>query len=156
MTFWSISFALVSLATYLFAPEMLLQSAWIGLASGAVSAAALLPSFKLDSFKLDRVNSVTNPEDLGDRQMREANAYTVSIFGAMAIRVTGTVALFLLCRYQMGLPLPMIALLVCGWYVLLTSVEVSLLARSTETLSAKTLTTGTLGMQTPTTSTELK
>lgn len=47
----------------------------------------------------------------------------------MSIRVLGTVALFLTCRYHMATSTEMIAGLTIGWYVYLTSVEVFVLAR---------------------------
>jgi hypothetical protein len=53
----------------------------------------------------------------------------------MGIRALGTVALFLLCRYQMGLSLHTLAMFVCGWYALLTSIEVALLAHNAKSLS---------------------
>ena len=57
--------------------------------------------------------------------------------GAMAIRTVGTVALFLGCRYQMGLPMETIAILVCSWYVLLTTSEVLLMAAGASEINAR-------------------
>jgi len=123
-------FGLVSLVTYFVVPDMLMQSILISLASVSISAVALLPGL----MKLDDTNS----ENPIDRQLQTAGALVTTIYAAMAIRVTGTVALFLLCRYQMDLPIQTIALFVCGWYALLTSAEVSLLARAAKSLTKNT------------------
>ena len=53
------------------------------------------------------------------------SAFTVGI----ALRLFGTVALFLMCRYQLGQQSGAIAALVGVWYVLLTSVEVVSIAK---------------------------
>lgn len=50
------------------------------------------------------------------------------VFGVM-IRLTGTVALFLSCRYHMATPTTWVAAMTIGWYVLLTFVDISVLAR---------------------------
>ncbi len=118
---WAILFAAVSLTVYWTVPELLWQSILIAVASGLISSAALLPSLQLG--------------DSADAPAVAANKHFTAILVSMAIRVAGTVALFLFCRYQMGLPPGAIAAMVCGWYVLLTSFEVFLLARSMKLLT---------------------
>ena len=56
----------------------------------------------------------------------------------MIIRAVGTVALLVLCRYQMGLPVETIVLFVCGWYIALTAFEVYWLAQKAAGLDAVT------------------
>ncbi|MGB0595709.1 MAG: hypothetical protein ACPGLY_03285 [Rubripirellula sp.] len=52
----------------------------------------------------------------------------VLLFG-IVIRLLGTVALFLTCRYHMASSAEVIAGMTIGWYVLLTSIEVFVLSR---------------------------
>ena len=59
-----------------------------------------------------------------------ATACIVNLMAGMPIRLVGTVALFLTCRYHMASSSEMIAGMTIGWYVLLTSIEVFVLARS--------------------------
>ncbi len=126
---WLLLLAISSVATYLIAFEAFGASLVIAIASGFVSLVAMLPGLMI--------------ERRMDEKTAETNSLISSIFAAMGIRVTGTVALFLLCRYEMGLPQQTIAFFVCGWYVLLTSIEVSLLVLSVHSLSVKSLTTNT-------------
>lgn len=121
---WTFLFTTVSIATFMIAPDVLVPSMLIGIASLIVSVGALLPGWALRRTE----------NDLATR----TDHYLGTIVAAMAIRVVGTVALFLLCRYEMGLPLQTIAFFVCGWYVLLTSIEVSLLARAAKSLTKNT------------------
>jgi hypothetical protein len=121
---WAALFVPVSLTVYWLAPELLFQSIVIAVASGSIAALAMLPSMQLG-------DSDQDPATLPGKHI-------TTILVAMAIRVAGTVALFLFCRYQMGVPPQAIALMVCGWYVLLTSFEVSLLAHSAKLLTTST------------------
>jgi hypothetical protein len=121
LSLWLAMLLAVSLIVYAVAPELLLQSTLIALASGLISAVALVPYLKLIGPPVSQTTSDNQP--------------ILSIFLSMAIRVLGTVALFLFCRYQMGLPPRTVALMVCGWYAMLTSVEAFLLARRTNLLT---------------------
>lgn len=57
----------------------------------------------------------------------------VAFSAGMAIRILGTVALFLACRYQMGASPETLATLVLGWYLYLTLIEISVVvARSSK------------------------
>ncbi len=126
---WLTMFVMVSLATYLIDREVLAEATLIALASGVISAMALLPGISM---------AFANFGSSGDQRPTVASKIVATIVAAMAIRVTGTVALLLLCRYQMVLPPRTMALFVGGWYAWLTSIEVYLLA-----LSVKSLTTST-------------
>lgn len=127
---WSLLLALSLLVTALVDPALLVTAASIGVASGAISVLALAPGIWLGG--------------RGGLVAARPDSLIAAIVAAMAIRITGTVALLVLCRYQMGLPLTTIAAMVCGWYLLLTSLEVALLARGILWLAAgKTCTTGT-------------
>lgn len=121
---WAVLFMAVSLLVFWLAPNLISASMLIAVASGFISAIALLPCLR-------RTNASSNQTTSGEQQV-------AAIFLSMAIRVLGTVALFLFCRYQMGLPPQTVALMVCGWYALLTSFEVFLLARSPNLLTTST------------------
>lgn len=131
---WSIVTLIVSIATYLTVQEAFGASLIIAFASGIISAVALEP-FRRVAYQMEMVQSVNR---LADGNQGVDSSLVTAFLAAMAIRVTGTVALFLLCSYElhnkMGLPQQRIALFVCGWYVLLTSAEVSLLVQSVRSL----------------------
>ena len=88
----------------------------LGLASGLISVVALLPGLILDA-------PTSNPAN-------RAGVFLVACAAAMALRVMGTVALFVVCRYHMGLSLEILAIHVCSWYAFLTAIQVRFLARS--------------------------
>lgn len=52
-----------------------------------------------------------------------------AMLAGISIRLLGTVALFLTCRYQLASSAEIIAGMTIGWYVLLTSVEVVAVSR---------------------------
>lgn len=60
---------------------------------------------------------------------RSGQRLSLCLFVGMAIRLAGTVALFLTCRYYMATSIGMIAGMTIGWYTLLTSVEIHALTR---------------------------
>ncbi|MGI9474946.1 MAG: hypothetical protein ACR2NZ_25670, partial [Rubripirellula sp.] len=78
----------------------------------------------------------------GSQNSTRTMQFIVACVAAMAIRVAGTVALLVACRYQMGLPLQTMAFLVCGWYVVLTSVEITWLAKGASSLDSNRLRSG--------------
>lgn len=97
----------------------------ISIASGLVSLAALVPGWLIGK-------AVAN-----DKSVLTGVA-TVGVSAALAIRFTGTVALFVACRYHFGVEATAwIAFLVIGWYVLLTIVEVQQLAKGLTSLDRK-------------------
>lgn len=63
------------------------------------------------------------------RQTGPMSEFFVAALAGMILRVIGTVALFLTCRYHMAASVEMIVGMTIGWYLLLTSVEVVTLAR---------------------------
>lgn len=117
----------MSAAAVMFVVALLVDGDWIGgalviaTASALISILALLPGILLRD----------QPKTASGRTY----LFMIGCVAAMAIRVVGTVALLVACRYQLSLPIQTTAMFVCGWYVLLTSIEVSSLARSTQTLA---------------------
>jgi hypothetical protein len=94
--------------------DLLHWSIFIWLASGLIGALALAPGCLWPK-----------PSE-ADRHPSEL---LVGVIASMGIRFVGTVALFGLCRYHDGLSAEATATFVCGWYALLTGVEVAALAK---------------------------
>ena len=107
-------------------PELLWSALWISFASGVVSLFALLPGILIGG-------EAKSPAS-------RANVFMVGCVAAMAIRVTGTVALLVTCGYQMHFPLQTLAIFVCGWYVLLTALEIVWLAKASSQFDSQPLT----------------
>ncbi len=59
----------------------------------------------------------------------QANALLAATAAGMFLRLVGTVALFLSCRYHLAASEVVIGTMAVGWYLYLTSVEVTALAR---------------------------
>lgn len=99
----------------------------IALGSGVICIAAILP-FSLPSLRRAEQDPPTQPPpaDLG---------LFVAFSVGMGIRVVGTVALLLACRYQMDAPIGQIAAMIVGWYVYLTLVEIILVAIQSKPMS---------------------
>lgn len=112
---WLLTTACVAGLQAWLAPEWLTPSLLIAAASGSISLAALLPGAFLQRSSGPNVS----PSQL---LMQAA-------MGAMAIRIVGTVALTALCQYHMGESMRPMAFLILGYYVVLTSAEVALIAR---------------------------
>ncbi len=89
----------------------------IAVASAAIACLAMLPGL------------IRWPQRLESDPTAMWQRLAVCLFAGMAIRLAGTVALFLSCRYHMATSAEMIAGMTIGWYVLLTSIEVFVLAR---------------------------
>ncbi len=92
----------------------------LAVASLFFSYASLLP---LKLGRDDRVDGVRADE----RAL--ASRRTSRLVAGVMIRLLGTVALFLTCRYHMATSAGVIAAMTIGWYVLLTSIEVVVVAR---------------------------
>ena len=92
----------------------------IALASGAIAFLALLPG--IAGGPQSASSRVT-----ADELARLWQHVVFSVFAGMAIRLTGTVALFLTCRYHMASPAEMIATITIAWYIALTLIEVTVL-----------------------------
>ncbi|MCG8652073.1 MAG: hypothetical protein MI861_19700 [Pirellulales bacterium] len=101
-------------------PQWLPQTLTIAVAGGVISVLALLPGLLMG----------VEVKSTGGRAM----TFMVACLAAMMIRMLGTVALLVACRYQMSLPTIMMVALVCGTYVFLTAVEIHLLVRSASKL----------------------
>ena len=107
----------------LFGPALL-----ISLASGLIAIAAVYAvlQFSRNASGLSNVSGLSEGGSSTD--------LVSSFMVATMVRLFGTVALFLWCRYQMGQPPVAIAALVSVWYVWLTCVEVVSLAKTTADL----------------------
>ena len=103
--------------------------------SGLISVFALIPGMSLGEQPSRQVSS-SNGSPRGPASTRTM-LFIVASVAAMAIRFLGTVALLVACRYHLGLPLQTLAFLVCGWYVVLTSVEITWLAKGASMLDSK-------------------
>ncbi len=88
----------------------------IAAASGGIAVLSMLPG-------------ILGPAPSGSTPAAASGRLAMNLFAGMGIRLAGTVALFLTCRYHMATSSEMIAGMTIGWYVLLTSVEVFVLAR---------------------------
>ncbi|MEM9827065.1 MAG: hypothetical protein AAF958_10775 [Planctomycetota bacterium] len=72
------------------------------------------------------------------RSADRAMAFMLGGVAAMAIRTVCTVALVAVCRYQMGAEAERVTLWIGFFYVVLTAVEVTVLARGGRTLDSAT------------------
>jgi hypothetical protein len=111
---WTV--ARVTLST----PIRLGDALLLAVASLVVSYASLVPALLAGWLMAGRSE--------GDRSGLGQQQSGLMVAGVM-IRLTGTVALFLTCRYQMATPTAWVAAMTIGWYALLTFVDVSVLAR---------------------------
>ena len=100
-----------------FAPQHLAAIGMVTAFSGLVAVFALMPGLFMCG------SSTPSPNG------RAKNDYSTPLMASVILRLVGTVALFLLCRYQMAASDELIAAAVVGWYVFLTIVEVTALAR---------------------------
>ena len=66
---------------------------------------------------------------------RCSDGILVNLMAGIPIRLVGTVALFLACRYHMASPSEAIAVITISWYLLLTSIEVLVLVRQSPGLA---------------------
>ena len=75
----------------------------------------------------------------GIQRAGESSVALIGVVAAMAIRFSGTVALFVVCRYHFGEESQSVAFLVILWYLSLTSIEVFSLARGIMSLDQNTI-----------------
>ncbi len=108
---WFFGFLTAVATSAALVPRVIMATAVISLASGIV--AVLAPCVGLVLAR----KIIVDPAD-------RFSAYLLVAGIAMAVRLLGTVALFLLCRYQMVHSVESVAAMVLGWYVLLTTVEI--------------------------------
>jgi hypothetical protein len=95
----------------------------VAIASLLISLAAMIPGWAM------KRSTGVQPHANSDQSTTVARRQTTRLVASVLIRVCGTVALFLACRYQMATPIEKLAAMVLGWYVLLTFVEILVLAR---------------------------
>ena len=119
------------LAVLALAPELTWPTTMIAVLSGVISICALIPGMSLGTPEM-----MVECQLSRHQRIKRSGLFMVGALAAMIIRVVGTVALLVVCRYQMGLPLETIVFFVCGWYVALTAVEVFWLARNATVLDA--------------------
>lgn len=94
----------------------------ISVASVVIAISSVLPGL-LMQFDLASDDSQSQVSQLW-------GCVTVALAAGMMIRVVGTVALFLTYRYHMASSSEMIAGMTLGWYVILTAIEVMVLAKT--------------------------
>ena len=101
-------------------PGLFVEAVVISVASGATAMVSLVPGF------VPQIRSVDGQtgQDTNGRQN-----YINCVFSGMILRLVATVALFVLCRYQMAASDQWIAGMIISWYAVLTAVEVIVLAR---------------------------
>ena len=124
---WGSGFVAVLALVAWLSPDLLMSTVLISLASGLIAVAALCPIMGAN----DRRGESTLQTDRDTVQPGPSVELVAAFMIGIVVRLVGTVALFLLCRYQMVQHPEVIALLVGGWYVFLTSLEVVSLARPT-------------------------
>lgn len=138
---------LVVLAWAVFATALVSLIAWldVGLLREAIVISLLNGLIAVISFAPGLVREwlpYLDPAEHARKIAQDANGkdnYIGSLFGGMILRLIATVALFVLCRYQMAAPLHWIAAMIIGWYVVMTTTEVFILAKRlprTDTLGA--------------------
>ncbi len=114
---WIVGAALLMATQAWYAPQHFAAVGMVTAFSGLVAVVALLPGLLVAGW------STASPRG------RAENDYSTPLMASVILRLVGTVALFLLCRYQMAAADELIAAVVVGWYVFLTIVEVTALAR---------------------------
>ena len=119
---WCVAAAIVTGALFAVKDQPILigEAVLIAIASLLISYASLLPGL-VDYHSLRTLKQL--PERVAGQ--RQSGMLVVGV----VIRLLGTVALFLTCRYQMATPSELVAAMTIGWYVLLTLVDTVALAR---------------------------
>lgn len=117
-----------------FAPSHLTATISVALASMLVSAASLTPGMM---FRVPVTGVKPNSAGKVNSQLLLLGAAV-----AMGVRFAGTVALFVVCRYQFGLTEGAVAFHVCGWYAMLTSLEIFFLAHGASAIDSVVQTGG--------------
>ncbi|MGB7327355.1 MAG: hypothetical protein WBD31_20940 [Rubripirellula sp.] len=128
---WLVAVSLGCVFQAWLAPQYMTLMTTVSLGSGIVCVFAMLPGILLQ-----QPESANLSLSRGSRVAVTAQLFMIGSVAAMAIRFTGTVALFVACRYQFGLSEKTIAIFVCLWYVLLTSLEIFFLARGAASIDS--------------------
>ena len=101
---------------------MFVDSLGIAVASGVIACVSVVPGMFIQ-LAVTTGQAKYEPLDLWGRLI-------AALAAGMTIRSIGTVALFLTYRYHLASSTEMIAGMTLGWYLFLTSIEVSVLART--------------------------
>jgi hypothetical protein len=130
----SLSVVLITVVS-LMAAGYLRETILVTLLSGLVAAISLTPGL-VSEWTL-KLNSQRSKQAVQSASAAKANQnYLGPVFGGIILRLVATVALFVMCRYQFAESANWIAALTIGWYVVLTVVEVTLLAKKLPKLDA--------------------
>ena len=130
---WAALAVVSSVIVYFAAFDLFWPTTFIAVMSGLISVCALIPGMTLATPQFPVESKLSRQQ-----RIQRSGLFLVGVQATMIIRVIGTVALLVLCRYQMGLPVETIVLFVCGWYIALTAFEVFWLAKKATALNAAT------------------
>jgi len=130
---WAVLAAFSSVIVFFSASELLWPTTFIAVMSGLISVCALIPGMTLAMPPFPVESKLSRQQ-----RIQRSSLFLVGVQATMIIRAIGTVALLVLCRYQLGLPVETIVLFVCGWYIALTAFEVFWLAKEAAALNAAT------------------
>jgi hypothetical protein len=128
---WVVLAVVFSVAVYFSAIELIWPASFIAVMSGLISICALIPGMALTAPQFPVESKLSRQQ-----RIQRSGLFLVGVLATMIIRAVGTVALLVLCRYQMVLPVETIVLFVCGWYIALTAFEVYWLAQKATALNA--------------------
>lgn len=121
---WMSGTLLLGLVSWLWQPASLDAVLLISLASAAIAHLALLPGSLIGRI------AVFEPLAADSGSEGQVQASLLAVIAAMTIRLAGTVALIVWCKYQMAETMALIIGTSLFWYFALTSLEVVLLAKS--------------------------
>ena len=122
---WAFLATILSTVMWFIVGEQVRETVTISLLSGLIALVSLVPGIVGEWVPIDA--STESAESGHDKKGR--HDYISPLFGGIILRLVATVALFVLCRYQMAAPEQWIAVMVLGWYSVLMVVEVVLLAK---------------------------
>jgi len=122
---WLAGTPVVVAVTAMLSPELVGPLLAISLASGVIAHGSLLPISSPRTAPPAAVTA-TGAGERGDRAV--GTALFAATVASTGVRLLGTVALFLWCRYQMAAPVVLTAGATLGWYALLTAVEIGTLS----------------------------
>ncbi len=130
---WAALAVFSSVIVYFAAFDLFWPTTFIAVMSGLISVCALIPGMTLATPQFPVESKLSRQQ-----RIQRSGLFLVGVQATMIIRVIGTVALLVLCRYQVGLPVETIVLFVCGWYIALTAFEVFWLSKKATALNAAT------------------
>ena len=130
---WAALAVFSSVIVYFAAFDLFWPTTFIAVMSGLISVCALIPGMTLTTPQFPVESKLSRQQ-----RIQRSGLFLVGVQATMIIRVIGTVALLVLCRYQVEQPVETIVLFVCGWYIALTAFEVFWLAKKATALNAAT------------------